>query len=298
MLALQSPLSPSGGKVAADEVASGRADTYPRLRLRALDLFCGAGGATKGLQLAGFHVTGIDIKPQPRYCGDAFIRADALLPPVDLRAFDFIWASPPCQRYIRSGTVNKDRHPDLVGPVRDMLVSSGVQFVIENVPGAPLRADLILCGTMFGLGVRRHRWFESSGWLSPWVPATCDHGRPITGVYGNAHGKRGAWPGMLPSDAETWSREMGIDWMAPADLALAIPPAYAEFIGRAAMRHLAHVPAVALPGNATGRLPSHSLPGAEGGFIADQEVNMRARFHGPEDGRGDVAWKETRSISL
>ncbi len=31
-------------------------------QFRALDLFCGAGGATKGLQRAGFHVTGIDIK--------------------------------------------------------------------------------------------------------------------------------------------------------------------------------------------------------------------------------------------
>ena len=57
--------------------------------LKALDLFCGAGGATKGLQMAGFHVTGVDIKSQPRYCGDCFRIADAMRYPID--GFDFIW---------------------------------------------------------------------------------------------------------------------------------------------------------------------------------------------------------------
>jgi DNA (cytosine-5)-methyltransferase 1 len=214
----------------------------PKCVPTALDLFCGAGGASMGLHYAGFDVTGIDIKRQPRY-PFRFIQANALRPPVRLADFDLIWASPPCQAYIRSGMVAKDgRHPDLIGSVRDMLRNART-WIIENVPGAPLRCDLELCGTMFGLGVRRHRWFEGSPPLPPFVPATCNHGKPITGVYGHPHGRGGAWRNgrrpMLPSDLKTWAREMDIDWMTPLELAAAIPPAYAEYIGREALRHLA-----------------------------------------------------------
>jgi DNA (cytosine-5)-methyltransferase 1 len=219
------------------------ASSWPVTRPLVLDLFCGAGGASMGLYRAGFDVIGIDIKRQPRY-PFRFIQADALKPPVDLSRFDLIWASPPCQAYVRSGMVAKDgRHPRLIEPVRKMLRVSGAPWIIENVPGAPLRADLVLCGTMFGLGIRRHRLFEGEPALPPFVPATCDHGRPITGVYGHPHGRGGAWRNgrrpMLPGNAETWGREMGIAWMIPSELALAVPPAYAEFIGRWALRMFA-----------------------------------------------------------
>ena len=206
-----------------------------------LDLFCGAGGAAMGYHRAGFDVVGVDIKPQPRY-PFRFVQADALAPPLELGAFDAIHASPPCQAYIRSGMVARDgRHPELVQATRDLLAQTGLPWVIENVPGAPIRPDLVLCGSMFGLGVRRHRWFETSPPVPPWTLA-CDHSGPITGVYGHPHGKGGAWRNgnkpMLSSTAEIWSREMGIDWMRPHELAQAIPPAYTEFIGRQLMEQI------------------------------------------------------------
>jgi DNA (cytosine-5)-methyltransferase 1 len=193
----------------------------------------------------------VDIAPQPRYPFE-FVQAEALgilgpenflpHPALRIERFDAIHASPPCQAYIRSGMVAKDgRHPDLLGPTRALLEETGLAWVIENVPGAPMRPDAVLCGSMFGLGVRRHRWFEFS-WAEPLLTLTCDHSRPITGVYGHPHGKGGAWRNgnkpMLPSDRETWSREMGIDWMHPLDLAAAIPPAYTELIGHQLMQHV------------------------------------------------------------
>ena len=50
-----------------------------RVKPRLLDLFCGAGGCTKGYQDAGFYVVGVDISAQPNYCGDEFHLSDVLL---------------------------------------------------------------------------------------------------------------------------------------------------------------------------------------------------------------------------
>lgn len=145
------------------------------MKPRALDLFCKAGGATRGLMAAGFHVTGVDIEPQPRYCGDAFVQADAMTFP--LKGFDFIWASPPCQGYtaLRHAPGAKGTAPKLIGDIRARLSSLSIPWVIENVTEA--RLDMInpvaLCGTMFGLGIpgyelQRHRLFESNfGWRVP-----------------------------------------------------------------------------------------------------------------------------------
>lgn len=203
---------------------------------KAIDLFCGGGGATRGLQLAGFHVTGVDIAKQPRYCGDVFIQGDAL--EADLSGYDFIWASPPCQRYSAGAAKwgTSEDHPHMIPTIRDRLVKAGAPFVIENiVPAAEFLHDpIMLCGTMFDLGVFRHRLFESSFLMLQ--PGHAPHtGKIGDGKYhtvtGHAGGssKRDGWKNGGVSE---WRIAMRIDWMVGDELAESIPPAYSEFIAR------------------------------------------------------------------
>ena len=239
------------------------------MKPRALDLFCKAGGATKGLQRAGFHVTGVDIEPQRRYCGEAFVQADALLPPFDLSTFDFIWASPPCQRYTRvwKGQEHKrEGYADLVAGTRSMLSASGVPWAMENVIGAPLRPDLVLTGAMFDLDIVRDRVFEIDGFPAPFALApqhmrkVSDGGLACVAGHGannawNVRRKRGPYtkwrdlPEALKAalrnrnNARGWSEAMGIDWMTRDELRNAVPPAYSEHIGRAALAWMAKSPA-------------------------------------------------------
>ncbi len=228
----------------------------------ALDLFCGAGGVSMGLSRAGFDVVGCDISQQKNY-PFTFVRANALKPPFDISLFDFIWASPPCQAHSAMKTMhNAKSHADLIPTTRTLLQSSGKPWVMENVPGAAtMNPHLILCGTMFGLGVgdaelRRHRLFELSFPLPALVPScqhyvrgrVCGvyggHGRdrrrtkPATvGVYGGAGGAGGASvrDGTQQFSTAERAEAMGIDWMTGAELSQAIPPAYSEFIGRMVM---------------------------------------------------------------
>ena len=204
----------------------------------ALDLFCGAGGVSKGLADAGFDVWGVDIKSQPRYVHPGrFVQGDALKPPFDLRDFDFVWASPPCQAYSKTRAIHGREYPDLVEPVRDMLRASDVSHVIENVPGAPLENAFVLCGTMFGLRVIRHRHFE----------ATFHVLTPHCGRHGPTASHRGYSTGaeFITVAGNNYRRvegavAMGIDWMSRPELSQAIPPAYAEYIGREFLRQRAH----------------------------------------------------------
>ncbi len=204
------------------------------MKPKALDLFCCAGGATRGLQMAGFHVTGMDIRPQPRYCGDTFIQGDAmeLRPHLAKCIYDFFWASPPCQRHSRMSTCRsglRETYPDLIGETRELLIATGKPFVIENVEGAPLISPIRLCGGMFYLETYRHRLFECHG-FDVWWPPHVRHAVPTS--------KAGHWkPGTFVSVAGHCSPiqkcrdALGIDWMNRDELAEAIPPAYSEFIG-------------------------------------------------------------------
>lgn len=200
-----------------------------------LDLFCGAGGCAVGYHRAGFDVVGVDIEPQPRYPFEC-IKADALevLQSGDLN-FDAIHASPPCQKFSRAaqraGTA--DRHPDLLTPTRSLLSKLSVPWVIENVPGAPVRTWFYLCGTMFGLQVRRHRYFETGNWTMPALTGMhCNHNGKFYSVFGHGAGNRNGKKRNDTGTVAEWRTAMGIDWMTRDELSQAIPPAYCEWIGR------------------------------------------------------------------
>lgn len=204
-----------------------------------------------GLHRAGFRVIGVDIEPQPRYPFQ-FVQADALAPPFDLAAADFIWASPLCQahtslRGMWNGRAKRglEPHKDLIPQTRELLVASGRPYCIENVPGAPLRATIMLCGTMFGLGTKsgaelqRHRWFETSFLL---LQPACRHGgdvaaehrrRKVISVTGNTAQQNVVYNEIRQVYSVGDAREaMGMPWATMKGLSQAIPPAYSEFIGR------------------------------------------------------------------
>jgi DNA (cytosine-5)-methyltransferase 1 len=221
-----------------------------------IDFYCAAGGSSMGFHRAGFDVVGVDVEPQPRY-PFRFIRADAVTDGAsliaDLRPVA-VAGSPPCKLHtsvrhtIRPGA--RLVYPvNLIPETRAMFDASGLPYVIENVPGAPLADPLVLCGSMFDLAVRRHRLFELGGWKmprpacrhreqvarSPGYPATRYHsGRPVTHLSPvvSVHG------GGKAVSIDVQRRAMGVDWMTRDELSQAIPPAYTEHVGRALMAHV------------------------------------------------------------
>jgi len=205
--------------------------------MRLVDLFCCAGGASAGYARAGFEVRGVDIVKQPEY-PYPFTLGDALRE--DLRDADAIHASPPCKVHtpLRHTARREMNHVDLIGPTRDLLVATGLPYVIENVVGArPVMLDPVCyCGSSFGLAVRRHRLFESN---FPLVAPACDHAsQPVVlGVYGtggsdSGRAARGGGGGVKVSGRAA-ADALGIDWTTnQTRLSQAIPPAYTEHIGR------------------------------------------------------------------
>lgn len=213
--------------------------------MRLLDLFCCAGGAAMGYHRAGFtEIVGVDIAHQSRYPFE-FVRGDALeYVAAHGHEFDAIHASPPCQAYSEATPMqSRGNHPDLIEPTRGLLQAIGKPYVIENVENARhlLINPVKLCGTMFGLSIWRHRYFEI--WPDVWaLTPTCKHDRrPIT-VHSGSHTRKtwepvrvtgGARTGVRPResvDVVRWAME--IDWMVQEELTEAIPPAYTEWIGR------------------------------------------------------------------
>lgn len=212
------------------------------MKPKLLDLFCSAGGAGFGYHLAGFEVVGVDIMPQPNYPFE-FHQADALEYLAEhFQEFDAIHASPPCQhastiakqnRVMRPGKYN---HPNLIEPTRKALQETKKIYAIENVEGAALVNPVVLCGSWFGLDLRRHRLFEtnfpsfstpcSHHWQKPRFRSLDKRRKTLASVVG-VHGHIN-----YAGEFELRKKAMGIDWMSPDELSQAIPPVYTEWLGK------------------------------------------------------------------
>ena len=211
--------------------------------MKVLDLFCGGGGASVGINQAGFEVSGVDNKKQKDYPFE-FIENDVFKLNGKLEEYDAYWASCPCQNY-SIGTIgfrmNGKTYPDLISATRELLLQTGKPFVLENVVGSPLRKDLLLCGEMFDLPIHRHRIFEI-------------HGFNVTQLIHEKHKRSvckgqavGVWSGGKPGCFGNREKYLNSDWKAPSlldyqkamgiswittkkTMEQAIPPIYSKYI--------------------------------------------------------------------
>ena len=216
-----------------------------------LDLYCCQGGASQGYADAGWFVLGVDKDDQPRY-PFPFLKMDALeallrlsrgemltfIQPngvplfVHISDITAIHASPPCQAHTKAWKLQKNDHPKLIAPTRELLIELGLPYVIENVEEArnELIDPVLLCGESFEIETYRHRLFETN-WplIAPEHPKhmarTTKMGRPPRpGEYMHIVGNF--------SGVEKARQVMGMPWANRDGLREAIPPAYAEYVGR------------------------------------------------------------------
>ena len=196
--------------------------------------------------MAGFEVTGVDIKPQPNYPYN-FVQADILeYLANNWQKYDAIHLSPPCQKHSASTAVHKSKgyeYPDIIPQLREILSNIPLPWVMENVSNAGLRPDIVLYGTMFSLRVKRKRIFELGNWFCLQPSNQRTNKGVVTGdfvsVFGHTSLKKSKGKLIEPNFREgtilnTWKIAMGVDTtikIKDVELSQGIPPAYTKYIG-------------------------------------------------------------------
>lgn len=233
--------------------------------LEVTDVCSGAGMAMEGYVQAGLVPrVGIDHEPQPDY-PYPFVQMDArrLWKWLEFMRSDglhhYSW---PCQRdtraqHLRDAQGGRSKYPDLLTPGLVFLRRhrADLPWVVENVENRGKREDvgmrlkmkpregeqlLMLCGSMFGLPIKRHRLFLINGFTVP-QPA-CRHDQvfekdPVTGKprpWGVYHVASDSVPkgGRTARDAEHARELFGMTRSLPWDkIKEGFPPAYTRYIG-------------------------------------------------------------------
>jgi hypothetical protein len=247
------------------------------------DLCCCAGLGADGYAsvFGASSLHGYDIAEQPDY-PYAFTQADVMELLEDtsgpLAGFDVRHASFPCQAHTTAGHLRAAqggtaRFDDLLTPGLALLREkwNDQPWIVENVddrsgnvrrimaprPGESL---IVLCGTMFGLPIWRHRLFLANFPLRQPAPTgpgkyrgqgcrheTCPIGpkgkpKPI-GIY-HVAGDSIPDGGATAADAEEGRRAMGSHRSLPWDrLKEGFPPAYTAWVAADLLAHLARAAA-------------------------------------------------------
>jgi DNA (cytosine-5)-methyltransferase 1 len=208
------------------KIDSDQNDFFAREGLKVLDICCCSGVSAEGIKRPGVDVLGVDIS-KPSYYPGTFYQCDALdLELTFIQLFDFVWASPPCQEFSRGSIPARKAgkvYPNILPEVREMLNKSGVPAVIENVPESGVRPDFMLCGSMFGLQVMRHRHFECIHWKPVYKKMYCDH----KSYNGEIHTVAGSFRGSVHDAAMSMGCYPG---RLRSEIKEGIPPSYSSFI--------------------------------------------------------------------
>jgi DNA (cytosine-5)-methyltransferase 1 len=204
--------------------------------MRMLDAFSGESGSGMGYHLAGFaEVDAVDIVQRKRNPFH-FIKADAF---EYIRQYghlyDFIHASPDCHDHSRG---NKGAHLSAgtgwqLTEVIGLLESIGVPYIVENVAGGQkyMKNPVLLCGSMFGKPLIRHRYFQSNIVLPQpehrcWPKGSAKRGEVIT------ISNKVTWQKAENRRVGLWREVMEMPWASRDGLLQAVPPFYTAYLGR------------------------------------------------------------------
>jgi len=128
-----------------------------------LHVFADEGIESEALAAYG-SVTRVGLDPKDNPYTDELIACDARELDLD-QTYDLGLFPPPCQRWAVGSHISGDpeeKHKNLIPAAREVARECCENWIIENVPQAPLHQPVTLNGGMFGLPLHYERCFETS----------------------------------------------------------------------------------------------------------------------------------------